>query len=137
MGASRFNLRAQSLSCYSCSNGLHDAACKTAINCSSDLDSYCVKVVDSKYYYVPISFRRSVSPTPTSSVENEPVVKELQKQNTYRGCSALCRGGEGENGEYSSDVYCCSTNLCNGAHTVRISALLLPLMAALLLRAGL
>ncbi|KAJ1195838.1 hypothetical protein NDU88_005106 [Pleurodeles waltl] len=118
-------------------NGPSAPACNTITNCSSDLDSYCVKVEDHEYFYS--GFRRSASLTATSSVENEPAGKgyESQTKNTYRGCSALCRGGEGENGYYYSFVSCCSTDLCNGANTVRTSALLLPLAAALLLRARL
>ncbi|XP_069478091.1 toxin S6C6-like isoform X2 [Ambystoma mexicanum] len=102
---------AHSLQCYTCTAVTNNADCRTTTTCSTE-ESYCFKI--------------------------HSTVGEITS--IFKGCEATCTEVSTSVRGISTSTNCCSTDLCNGATSARVSYAMLTLAAgacALLLKAGL
>ncbi|XP_069478110.1 uncharacterized protein [Ambystoma mexicanum] len=152
--------QAQSLQCYTCSSASDTASCNTVTNCTTGQDAYCKKVTQDPYSAFFGDFSRFWVGNSTSVRAGRSLFKYPHQQGFIRAtnsqpdkpstvvsssvsksCEAACEESTCINGarDVQTSVYCCSTDLCNGVTSVRISSALLSLAAAIsgfLLKAG-
>ncbi|KAJ1195820.1 hypothetical protein NDU88_005088 [Pleurodeles waltl] len=93
---------AHSLKCYTCDAELTTAACNTPTTCPAG-SQYCMKVV--------------ASVTGVSAVS--------------KSCAPDCTEGSVSAQGSSGSVFCCKSDLCNGASSARMSYTLLSLAAGI------
>ncbi|XP_069478462.1 prostate stem cell antigen-like [Ambystoma mexicanum] len=103
---------AHSLKCYTCEATTNLANCRTTTTNCSSASAYCMTV-------------QATSVGVTAVAKN---------------CKVACKESTGTVSGVPTSIHCCSTDLCNGGTSARVSYTMLTLAAgacALLLRAGL
>ncbi|XP_078541507.1 prostate stem cell antigen-like [Lissotriton helveticus] len=91
------------LTCYTCDTVANNADCMTSSKCATGLDSYCM-----------------------SSYASGSGASYISKS-----CSKTCSEGSATLAGVTAKVTCCSSDLCNGANSAKLSTTLLSLAAAI------